>query len=105
MRTKRFLSGLSALVLALVLLIQAPSLAASSLKYPFETVTTDTVNMRKTASAIALILERLNSADKVTVFGESGNYFQVSYNNRQGYILKEYLSTSSEDMVVATPTP
>ncbi len=101
-RTKPFLSGLCALVLMLTWLLSAN---AASLKFPFETVTNDTVNMRKNASANALILERLQKGDAVTVTGESGKYYQVIYKSREGYILKEYLSTDETDVVVLTPTP
>ena len=65
--------------------------AAMAAEYPYETVTNNNVNMRRNASSSSTVLERLDDGDKVTVLGESGNYFRVSYNGRTGYIMKQYI--------------
>ena len=98
---QRLLSAFCALVIAFSVCTFAQ---AAKLTFPFDTVATDTVNMRRSASAHAIILERVAKGDTVTVTGESGNYFKVTYKSRTGYILKTYLSTDAESMVTPAPT-
>ena len=98
---QRLLSAFCALVIALSVCAFAQ---AARLTFPFDTIATDTVNMRRSASANAVILERVAKGDTVTVTGESGNYFKVTYKSRTGYILKTYLSTEAENMVTPAPT-
>ena len=96
-----------ALVCALMIALSlgaASSALGASLSFPFDTVTLDTVNMRRSASGDAVILERLEKGESITVTGESGNYFQVFCRDRTGYVLKEFLSTSKDDMVPPAPT-
>ncbi len=96
-----------ALVCALMIALSlgaASSALGASLSFPFDTVTLDTVNMRRSASGDAVILERLEKGESITVTGESGNYFQVFCRDRTGYVLKEFLSTSKDDMVTPAPT-
>ena len=97
---QRLLSACCALVIAL----SVCTFAQAALSFPFDTVATDTVNMRRSASANAIILERVAKGDTVTVTGQSGDYFEVTYKNRTGYILKKYLSTDKADMVTPAPT-
>ncbi len=99
---QRLLSACCALMIALSVCTFAQ--AAKSLPFPFDTVATDTVNMRRSASANAVILERVAKGETVTVTGQSGNYFEVTYKSRTGYILKTYLSTEPGDMVTPAPT-
>lgn len=39
--------------------------------------------------------------DSITVLGTSGNYYKVSYNDRTGYVLKQYVDVSA----ATTPLP
>ena len=91
------------LVLAVLLSLGAAAQAAAKLNFPFTTVSTVNVNMRRTASARGTILTTVRAGARVTVTGESGSYFQVTYNGKNGYILKKYLSTDAGDLI--TPVP
>ena len=92
---------IGAIMLAALLLLSAAAAAATS--YPFTTLTTDSVKMRRTASPNAVVLDTLAKDAEVEVTGESGSYYKVKYNGKTGYILKEFISTDSS--VVVTPTP
>ena len=62
------------------MLLSAGLAASDDLSYPFTTVTTDNVNMRRSASSSSVVLERIDKGDSITVLGTSGNYYKVSYN-------------------------
>ncbi len=102
--TKLFKQALAAVTAILLALFLVPAAFAASLSFPFDTVALDQVNMRKSPSSDAMILERVPHGDTVSVMGESGKYFQVYYKNKTGYILKEYLSTDKSVMVTPAPT-
>ena len=58
--------------------------------YPFKTYTTDSVNLRKAASATS---ERLGSVPKgaeITVQAISGDFLKITYQGKAGYIMSEY---------------
>jgi len=87
---------------ALLLLSSAVALAAES--YPFTTVTNDQVNMRRNASSTSVVLERVSKGDTITVLGEKGNYYKISYKNRTGYVIKRYV-TVPDSAVAPTQEP
>ena len=90
------------LTIALTLALAVSSaLAAAATAYPFTTVTNDQVNMRRSASSTATVLERLDKGASIEVLGASGNYYKISYNNRTGYVLKQYVDLDS----TVTPEP
>ena len=90
------------LTIALTLALAVSSaLAAAATAYPFTTVTNDQVNMRRSASSTATVLERLDKGASIEVLGASGNYYKISYNNRTGYVLKQYVDLDS----AVTPEP
>ena len=90
------------LTIALTLALAVSSaLAAAATAYPFTTVTTDQVNMRRSASSTATVLERVDKGSSIEVLGASGNYYKISYNNRTGYVLKQYVDLDS----AVTPEP
>ena len=89
--------------MAALLMTMVCSLALAALSYPFTSVTTDSVRMRKSPSSSAVVLKTLKQGASVEVLGASGKYFEVKYDGQKGYILKEYISTEESDMV--TPTP
>ena len=91
--------------LAAVLLTLVCSMALAALSYPFTSVTTDSVRMRKSPSSSAVVLKTLKQGALVEVLGASGKYFQVKYDGQKGYILKEYISTEADVMVTPTPEP
>ena len=91
--------------LAAVLLTLVCSMALAALSYPFTSVTTDSVRMRKSPSSSAVVLKTLKQGVSVEVLGASGKYFQVKYDGQKGYILKEYISTEADVIVTPTPEP
>ena len=69
--------------------------AASSVSYPYETKCNESVNMRRSPSASAIVLYRLQVGDSVTVLGETGQYYQIKYMNITGYAMKQYVDGTS----------
>lgn len=107
---KKILSGrkltLAVIIATLATLICVAALAAAAtLSYPFTTVTTDQVNLRKKASSTATILVRVPQGASVNVTGASGSYYKVTYKDRTGYVLKKYVSTDPESVTTPAPTP
>ena len=84
---------LLAMVMFLTSIIPLIGLAAEDSPYPFVSSTnTDKVHMRRRASSTSTILERIAlKGTPVTVLGDTGNYYKVSYNDRTGYIVKDYI--------------
>lgn len=102
MRKNVWVKGIVAALL--VVLLAAVCSVALAAQYPFTTVTNDQVNMRRNASSTSTILERIQEGDTVTVLGEKGNYYKVSYNNRTGYVIKKYVTTDADAVVTPAPT-
>ena len=90
---------LTALVIALMM-ICAVALAAS---YPYTTTTNANVNMRRSASSSSVVLERIPNGASVEVTGASGNYYKVRYNNRTGYVVKQYLNAAPDAQATIAP--
>ncbi len=95
----------SAFFLALLLLISVFTTYAQAADYPYTSITNDKVNMRRSASSKSIVLERLEANTEVTVLGESGDYFKVSYNDRTGYIMKQYVGKGATATPTATVKP
>ena len=89
-----------ALFLAVLLLINMFANIAGAATYPYMSVTNDKVNMRRSANGVSVVLERLEQGESVSVVGESGSYYKVLYNDRTGYILKQYIGDKT-----STPAP
>ena len=56
---------------------------------------TSWVSLRKAANSTSARLAKPAKGATVTVLGQSGNYYQVSYNGQTGYISKEYVAVSA----------
>ena len=71
--------------------------------------TTDRVNMRKSASTGASIVKVVSKGGKVSITGESGDWYKVEYSGREGYISKNYIrvtgGTDNEDETVDAIVP
>ena len=52
------------------------------------------VRMRSGASTTSSILGVYNTGTKMTITGESGNWYKVSYSGRDGYVSKDYMTTT-----------
>ncbi len=88
------------ITLALVL---ACATALASLSYPFTSVTTEKVRLRRNPSSRATVLENVNKGATVEVLGAIGNYFKVKHGKYTGYILKEYIN--QDESIIITPAP
>ena len=55
------------------------------------------VRMRSGASTTISILGVYNTGTKMTITGESGNWYKVSYSGRDGYVSKDYMTTTKPD--------
>ena len=73
---------------------------ASAASYPYQAQLVDNVNMRRSAYSTSVVLERLKKGQTVTLLGESGDYYHISFNGRTGYAMKEYVTGNK-----AAPTP
>ena len=61
------------------------------------------VNVRSLPSEEGEVLGNLNTNDEITVVGESGDWYQISYNEDTAYVFKSL--TSEEKVEVAPPAP
>lgn len=77
---------------------------AQAATYPYDATTNDKVNMRRSASSSSVVLERLEKGQTVTVLGESGSYYKVSFNDRTGYVMKQYVGDPGASQSTATNT-
>ena len=81
----------------------ACSVALAALSYPFTTKTTDSVRMRRSANANAVVLETLDQGEEVQVLGMTGSWYHVKARGRDGYVQKQYINTDKS--VIVTPAP
>ena len=107
MRSKKSRFGIrpAGVCMLVLLLLLVCAVASAALSYPFFTVTNDSVNMRKTASLSSVVLEPLKAGTQVEVTGATGNFYSVKYDGRTGYIMKKYLNTDADSIVMPTPAP
>ncbi len=96
-RKRMLAAGLCLMLLSLCLSATGTTL------FPYQTVTTANVNLRRSASSTAVILEELAEGTSVSVLGESGSYLKVSTGNHTGYVLRDYLKPGG-GMVVESAT-
>ena len=53
------------------------------------------LRVRSGASSSSTVIGYLTNATKVTITGESGNWYVISYNGKTGYVSKDYVSKGS----------
>ena len=68
------------------------------------TVTASSVNFRDGASMSAGVIAGLPNGTQVKVIGVNGNWYQVEYNGRTGYISSDYLKLSGGSPTPSTPS-
>lgn len=78
----------AALVAAVLLTTMAPALAAA---YPYDTFSLDDVNLRKRASANAVVIARIDAGDAIRILGKTGDYYKVEFNGQVGYAMCMYV--------------
>ena len=71
--------------------------------YPYQTVTTSSVNLRKSASTSAKVLTTIPKGASITVQKISGSWASVTYGSNAGWVMKDYIRLAA--IVAATPTP
>ncbi len=81
------------------------SLAAAALSYPFLTITTDSVRLRRSASKTATILQDIPAGAQIEVLDKTGSFYKVRYGGKTGYVSGEYVNTSAEAVTAVTPEP
>lgn len=97
---KRFMHGLT-MVLALALVLSA-CMSAAATTYPYDTVSGDSVKLRKYASTSSVVLATINAGDTVTILAKSGSFYKVEYNGYSGYAMCEFIDALYEDTVPTT---
>ncbi len=90
-------------ITALIALLLLCSSALAALKYPFYTVTTDEVRLRKSASLKAIVVENVAKGEQIEVLGKTGKFYHVNVGGTKGYIHQDFVSTAQSD--VTTPVP
>ncbi|HPJ02843.1 MAG TPA: peptidoglycan-binding protein [Candidatus Limiplasma sp.] len=92
MRTR--LQRWTALVCGILLAVSAV-ITASAATYPYDTLSADSVNLRKYASQSSTIIAYIQKGDAVTVLGESGTYYKVKFGDVTGYAVAKYINGDS----------
>ena len=84
---------LVAWLLAFIMIVCAvPAMAKD---YGQGTVNADKVLLREKANTSCDYRDRLNKGAKVTITGERGDFYRVTYGRTSGYIMKKFLTVSS----------
>ena len=73
--------------------------------YPYATVTTSSVNLRKSASTSAKKLDVIPKGATITVHKLSGSWANVTYDGQTGWVMKEYIKVATIVSATATPKP
>lgn len=73
--------------------------------YPYQTVTTTSVNLRKSATTSAKKLDTIPRGARITVHGLSGAWANVTYEGATGWVMKEYIQVATIVKPTATPKP
>ena len=71
--------------------------------YPYKTITTDSVNLRSSASTSSKRLTTIPKGASITVLQLSGSWAKVAYSSYTGWAMKDYIQVAA--IVAATPAP
>ena len=63
------------------------------------------LNIRASANTKAPIITQLEKGTKITITGETGDWYQIQINNKVGYASKKYIMVESEPEPIPTPEP
>ena len=64
--------------------------ASTAATFPFSTYTTDSVNLRKSASTNAQRITTVPKGAEIVVLSITGDFLKVTYNGSTGYLVSEY---------------
>ncbi|MBP3646398.1 MAG: SH3 domain-containing protein [Clostridia bacterium] len=59
--------------------------------------------LRETASTDARVIGQFRNGTKVTILGESGDFYKVTVGGKNGYMMKKFISVSSSSALPQTP--
>ncbi len=85
--------GIAAVLLAAILMTMIPAAMAASYT---GTINADKVFFRLYASSNSVYHCQLKKGTKVTVTDEKGDFYKVTYNKNTGYVMKKYVTLSSD---------
>ena len=71
--------------------------AAVAASYPCTGFTTADLNLRKRASTGSDLIKVIPEGDAVYITGESGSFYIVEYEGRQGFVMKSYVMLKDDD--------
>ena len=71
--------------------------------YPYKTITTDSVNLRSSASTSSKRLTTIPKGASITVLQLSGSWAKVAYSSYTGWAMKDYIQVAA--IVAATAAP
>lgn len=69
-------------------------------KFPFKTKVTANVNARLGASTADDIFKIIPGGTEITVIGESGDWYKITINKKEVYVIKEYVEDIIDDSSV-----
>ena len=72
--------------------------------YPYDTVTTDKVNLRAKKSVYSDIVTKLPKGAEITVHSVSGSFAQVTYKSYKGYVKTDFIVVKKVVKPTKTPT-
>ncbi len=73
--------------------------------YPYTTVTKVTVNLRASRSVKSSLLKRIPASAEISVLAKNGNWAQVEYKGKKGWVRTEYIVLKTVKKIKVTPTP
>ena len=94
----RLIRALAAALMILTV-VSFTAVGAVAATYPYDTKSGDSVKLRKSASASALVLATINEGDSVTVLGKTGAYYKIQYLSYTGYAMIKYIDGAGESVI------
>ena len=73
--------------------------------YPYTTVTTAKVNLRKGRSVSTELIQRIPKGAEISVLSKNGNWVEVEYGKYKGWVRAEYVVLKTVKKIKVTPTP
>lgn len=58
-------------------------------------ITASSVNFRSQANSSSGVIGSLSKGATVTIDGEEGNFYKITYNSKQGYVSKQFVKTTN----------
>lgn len=91
----------------LAVVLAMPAMTGWAEAFPYVGFATVSVNLRQRPSGSAPVATVIPATDAMTVTGESGDYYIVQYEGKEGYVLKKYVSFTggAESSEIATVPP